>query len=239
MTIHPAFSEVFYYPSTRRYLELPNAVHHTYNNGVILPSAQEMCAFRISSRGINGDFEPLLTRTAAVYFKSENKHYIAFDDSIISEENLIISKAFTGYAAFAKNSRFLLPIKDDLVAKLLARAEKFGRIVSVTHNSSPELSTKKEGTTSQFGSNPIVKAALGCIAEPYASYLQKQNPPQDGEMMYVFGIPNDERAKSRFAAIYYVGLGFDGCPSIRHIDAVSYFNVPGHVIPVSNPREFQ
>lgn len=143
-------------------------------NGEVLQSASEWAAFDIEVNGNDLSDFYLGTRTSAVYFMSLGKFHIAFDDTPVAKDNIILARAKKGYDSHYHGREYLLPIKDVLVQKLLARAERAGRVVDVPEMSPLELATGVDGM-SPFGQDSRNKAIFGdAVAEPHSCLLRRQ-----------------------------------------------------------------
>src|SRR3989344_5003262 len=170
----PGFEGVKFTESSINNLVWPKAVKFAADQNAVLQSLREAVAFRIEAQGKDGANREQATRTGAIYFKDGNKFYVAFDDIPDPRQNIVLARAIEGYEANKEAREFILPKKDKQIVQLLKRAEKSDRIVQVVE-SPLELATKASASSSKFGSNKTVQAAVGDIAELYAGMLHERD----------------------------------------------------------------
>jgi len=138
---------------------------------VMLQSASEAVVVRIVKNGADYSHEPQLTRTAAIYFLADGKWHVAFDDIADPGQNVL----YVGIAEYVQIPwEFSPQTTDEYVRTALHRSEKNDRIVALPDGFDLLHVVPADGK-SEFGSNPVVKAILGEIAEPYAQWLHDDN----------------------------------------------------------------
>jgi len=209
ITERPGFERVIFTESSDDFLVWPQAVKFAAKRDAVLQSLREAAAFRIET-GLKDDDADLYqaTRTAAAYFKDKDgKLYVAFDDIPNPQKNIILARVQEGYDANRKGREFVLSKKDKHIAQLLKRAEKSGRVVEVVE-SPLELATKASEGSSEFGSNNIVQALFGDMAEPYAAMHHKSGHCKG--FVYVLTQERlDKQVDTQSALVRPVGLGLD------------------------------
>src|SRR5262249_49760393 len=87
----PGFAGYRCTASSPNSLALPSAVEYATERQCVLQSAREAIAFRIAARRADNANDYQLTRTAALYFTKDDKHYVAFDNSPDPAENILLA----------------------------------------------------------------------------------------------------------------------------------------------------
>ncbi len=143
--------------------------------GGILQSAREAAAFYFYAKGEHDTNDNQVTRTVALGFKAGNKFYIAIDDTVNPEQNIVIAKTKERYNSYNSlfNRNYLLSVTDPLVKSALSRAEKTGRIVEANSVSMLDLKTDAVNGKSEFGQHDLSKAILLDFAEHYAQMIRQ------------------------------------------------------------------
>jgi frataxin-like iron-binding protein CyaY len=137
-----------------------------------LESAREAVAFRLAAGGADSANDYQTTRTVALYLEDHDGFYVAFDDD--PQENILLARAQDGYDAHRKNGKWLVKKSDPLISGALQRAAKADRLVPVPLENTLRFSTTGRNGTSDYGASKFVRATLGELAEPYATFLNKK-----------------------------------------------------------------
>lgn len=219
-------------------LVLPGAVRFASLYGTFLQSAQEGVAFRYATLsagqdGLDGANDCQWTRTAALYFKSDGKWHVAFDDIPDAQKNIVLAKYNDGYKSHETNGKFPRSIKNILVKSALKRAEKDGRIVIVPE-SRLELLTKPISGEDSVAGNTHSRAILGYAAPLQAELLNKEGYEKGRFWFLTLSDLEDLELKSNEAEIRAAGLGRGG-----GVDAGSRFDVSGCSRGTFGAKEFQ
>lgn len=235
----PGLENVVFTETQSEHINLPKAVDFTSGLNTILQSTREAGAFNIEiGRKYDRDRLPSggyqITRTAAIYFKTNGKFHVAIDDIIDPAQNIAIVHAKDGYKSHSKHNTFFLPLSDPLVNGALSRAEKTGRILEVEETSPLELTTSQTLKSSQFGKNCWSRAMLADVAELYAETVNK-HANGIGRVLYLtlaeleaLKLPHDS-AEIRWCGVGELQLGY--------IDAKSQFG-SGYARGVRGAKEF-
>lgn len=140
-----------------------------------LPSAQEFAAFQIATG--ERKFESGLTRTAAIYFKDDQKTYVAFDDTPDPQKNILLKRMEEGMSAYALIQAWQVSKRDKDVRAFLTRAERDKRICDFSKPQylpgPPNYTHSYEGhhdwikpDERRWGEDTLVQAVLGdCAAD--------------------------------------------------------------------------
>ncbi len=151
--------------------KLVDAARHEF---AVLQSAQEAAAFHIELNKKCAVHNWQGTRTAAIYFKKQGKHYVAFDDIPPPEQNIILQNTQAGYYhSSGQEDIWLKWIGNKLIQESLARAKRDRRIIEVPEGGL-ELSLVKISDSCSFCKSDHVRAILGNLAEDYADLLRRR-----------------------------------------------------------------
>ena len=247
----PGFEGVEFTESSKDHLICPEAVEFAADRNSVLQSLREAAAFRIEAEGkeYHADRNQP-TRTGAIYFKNGNKFYVAFDDTPDPQQNIILARVrgvVRGvYDANSNDCAWTLSKKDEHISQILKRAEKSDRIVEVVE-SALELATKANGGVSEFGSNKIVQALFGDVAEPYAAMLKsrtamlKSSKYDKGSVYFMTPEMLGETVDEKNAVVRYVGLchgKYDRISGVCASCQFNYFGYAGYARGVRRAREF-
>lgn len=234
------FKGVEFTQSSEDLLNWPEAVKFAASHNAVLQSVREAAAFRTQAK--NKDYAEYYqaTRTVAIYFNDgPTNFYVAFDDVPKAQKNIILARAVDGYNANKEGREFILSKKDELIAQLLERAEKSDRIVQVVE-SPLKLATEASAGSSKFGSNKIVKALLGEVAEPYAKWLHEHG--HNIELVYLLDPKSLDGVADDNVLVRAVSLGDRFFYSIyadkRFYDFDSGFDFSGRARGVRNAPEW-
>jgi len=244
LTNTPGLEGVEFTESSKKDLFWPEAVKFAADQNAILQSVREAGAFRIEAEGKYDADNTQATRTGVIYFKDGSKFYVAFDDIPDARQNIILACVQEGYDASSKRRELLVSKKDKQIAQLLKRAEKNDRIGQIAKNPvenaldvmALELATKASAGSSEFGSNKVVQALFGDVAELYAGMLHKRN--YDKGCIYLL-VPEslDKQVAGDKAIIQPVSLSGDD--DIAVVLAGNVFSYTGGARGVRGAKAFQ
>jgi hypothetical protein len=163
----PGFDQTIFTVTSRDYLPFPVAVQYARVRNSVLQSARDAIAFRIAANGAEGANDYQLTRTAAVYFREHGQHFVAFDDD--PADNLLLARSTDGTAAYRVGLPWLARRANDMITRMLDRAQHADRIHPLPRQDETIYSTT--GSTAAYATAPMVRAMIGDLAAPYADFL--------------------------------------------------------------------
>ena len=166
------YADHIFTAGTPNYRTLPDAVRLAQERNSVLQSAREAVAFRLAAVGADGANDYQVTRTAALYFTAAGKAFLAFDDD--AKDNILLLRAQEGYDVHASTGTWLVSKSDPLITAALHRAEKADRILPAPLENTLRFSTDSRRGVSEYGTSKVVRATIGDLAEPYASFLSEK-----------------------------------------------------------------
>jgi hypothetical protein len=166
ITGQPGLENLIFTASSNEKLSWPQAVSFCAERNSMLQSLPEAACFRCHADGADHSNEQQVTRTAAVYFYKNGRRYIAFDDIADPKKNIILARAECGFRSCRRDGTWLLSMNDKHVKQILARADRDGRIVELTHRHYAPMFYV-------FGAR-MAKAILGDMADTYAAFLRRK-----------------------------------------------------------------
>ncbi len=167
----PGFTGLRFTASSDKNLALPDAVHYALERQSVLQSAREAWAFRIAADGALGSNQYQSTRTAALGFRRDGQYLIAICDSMIPDENILLSRAQEGYDAH-RAGRWLVSRDDPLVQGMLECATHEHRVFPALE----KTLTLSTGTASPYATHPVTQALLGKdLNKQVATYLNQHS----------------------------------------------------------------
>ncbi len=169
-------------------LDLPEALSFALSQGSVFQSAREAVIYRMNAG--KDDFNYYYnTRTVAIYFKSSDGLFVAFDDDAF--ENILLSRAEEGRQA---GDSWLVDVNDPLISRAIFRARNSNRVIQVTDENTRSDSIK------------VSECIIGDKTKEYADFVKKYLSPE--LKYYVLNNHKCSKVSSNKALIRLVGLCF-------------------------------
>jgi len=147
----------FYSEISDETLELPEALSFALSQGSVLQSAREAVIYRMHAG--KDDFKyGYLTRTVAIYFRSGDDFFVAFDDDAFENILLLPSRAEEGRRA---RDYWFVDVNDPLISRAIYRAKNNNRVIQVTDEDTRSDNIK------------VSECMIGDKTNEYADFMKK------------------------------------------------------------------
>ncbi|MBI4451284.1 hypothetical protein HY642_04885 [Candidatus Woesearchaeota archaeon] len=165
--------------------------HWSYERGCAMTREEYI------SKDLDYVFRSNHTRTAAVYFESNGKPMVAFDDIPDPAQNIILARAkeaymlnfsaeWDGFQTPQQQNEWVLPITDEHVAGILRRAERDRRILELSLRGITFDAGPGRDNLPPFGTSALGRALLGGYAQEFSNAIEQT----DGLLGLLYGPPS-------------------------------------------------